>query len=586
MNLSIPDQLRIFTKAAKEGKVTNLSCFLPYLTIDGRPMNLKKHFQLAPLYNLQFPRQFLLKCGRQVGKSYGIASQGTLQSNFIPMFKTLYIQPRFDQIKYFSNIVMKPFIQRSVLRDYFMDSSCEDSVLMRTFRNESRVHYSYCFTDADRVRGISGIDKCGLDEIQDINSEFIPVIGETMSASDFMIYQYTGTPKTTDNTLNVYWEESSMAEWVIPCPNCKKLNVPSIGQDLLNMIGKETMVCANKKCGKPLDARIGWYEHARPAIRHKFAGYHISQVIHPLHYTSPMKWEILRAKMEGPNCYNKARFWNEVLGEACDEASKLLTPADIKNASSPDRINDRGEASNLCRQYESVIMGVDWTGGGMLGHSTTVIALCGIKPGTDRVDVLYVERLNISMSVPEEVGYILHLANRFNVAYIAHDYTGAGNLREVLMTQAGFPSDQILNYSLHTSTNKDIITYHKPTAGQRESWTIDKPRSLLVLAHMIKGGKVQFPEFESSYPVTSDFLALQEEVKDIPKGGVAYLITKAPNRTDDAAFAIDFACSSIWHIRDKYPSIADAENYKISPDVMRVANPAELDWELDEDKIY
>lgn len=581
--MNIGDQLRLFEQAAREGKINNLSCFLPYLRIDGKPMTLKKHFQLAPLYNLQFPRQFLLKCGRQVGKSYGIASQGTLQSNFIPMFKSLYIQPRFDQIKYFSNIVMKPFIQRSFLRDFFVDSSCEDSVLMRTFKNESRVHYSYCFTDADRVRGISGIDKCGLDEIQDINSDFIPVIGETMSASDYMIFQYTGTPKTTDNTLNVFWEDSSMAEWVIPCQSCRKLNVPSVSQDLINMIGDKGMKCASKTCGKTLDARNGWYEHARPAIRNEFAGYHISQVIHPLHYTSPFKWKILLKKMKE---YPKARFWNEVLGEACDEASKLLTPADIKEASSKDRINEYKAAANLARSYESIVLGIDWTGGGMLGNSTTVIAVCGIKPGTDRVDILYIERLGIGMSVPQEVGYVLKMANDFSASYIAHDYTGAGQLREVFLTQAGYPSDQILGYSLHTSTNKEIVTYHKPTAGQRESWTLDKPRSLLVLVNMIKGGKVQFPEFESSYDVTSDFLALQEEVKDIPKGGIAYLITKAPKRTDDAAFAVDFACSSIWHIRGKYPTVADAERFQLNQQVIRVANPAEVNWELDNDENF
>jgi len=579
MHTTIREQLEQFERLAKQGQIDNLACFLPYLKIDNKPMTLKKHFQLAPLYSLEFPKRFLLKCGRQVGKSFGIASQGTIQSSFLPRFKTLYIQPRFDQIKYFSNIVMKPFITQSFLRHLFTDSSCEDSVLMRTFRNHSRVHYSYCFRDADRVRGLSGIDKLGIDELQDIDGDFIPVLGETMSASeDYGIFQYTGTPKTTDNILNVSWEDSSMAEWVIPCKSCRRLNIPSSSQDLHQMIGKNTMVCANPKCGRPLDAREGWYEHARPAVRHKFAGYHISQVIHPLHYTNPSKWDELLLKQR---MYSKAKFENEVLGEACDEASKLLTPQDIKLASNNDRLNDMKAAIALRGGYESVILGVDWTGGGMLGHSTTVCAICGIKPGTDRVDVLYVERFNINMSVPAEVGRVLHLASAFRVAFIAHDYTGAGNLREVLMVQAGFPENQILGYSLHTSLNKEIVTYNKPTAGQRESWTIDKPRSLLILANMIKGGKVQFPEFESSYDVTSDFCALQEEVKDAPRGGMIYLISKSPKRTDDCAFAVNFGAASIWHIRGEYPTVADTERFMIKQDIINVVDPSELNWEID-----
>jgi hypothetical protein len=225
-------------------------------------------------------------------------------------------------------------------------------------------------------------------------------------------------------------------------------------------------------------------------------------------------------------------------------------------------------------------MGVDWTGGGMLGHSTTVVSICGIKPGTDRIDVIYVERLGINMSVPQEVAYIMKMTNDFNVSYLAHDYTGAGQLREVLMIQAGFPEDQILGYSLHTSANKEVVTYNKPSAGQRRSWTLDTPRSLLILCNMIKGGKVQFPEFESSYHITSDFLALQEEVREIPKGGVAYLINKAPKRTDDCAFSVNFACSTIWNIRDQYPTIADTEQFRITPEALHVADPAEVNWEI------
>lgn len=571
----IRKQLEVFEKAAKEGSLDNMSCFLSYLRLKGKPMTLKKHFMLTPLYATRFPMRILWKCGRQVGKSAGLASQGTLQSNFIPRFNTLFIQPRFDQIKYFSNIVMRPFIRESFLADSFVGSDCEDSVLMRTFRNKSRVHYSYCLTGADRIRGIAGIDKLAIDECQDIDADFIPVMAETMSASeDFGIYQFTGTPKTTDNVLNVYWEDTSMAEWVIPCSACNKLNIPSIDQDLEKMIGAKTLICA--KCGRPADARKGWFEHAVPSRRNTFAGYHISQPIHPMHYTNARKWNELLIKIGG---YRKALLYNEVFGEACDDASKLVSIQDIKQASDPGRRNTIEDAMAIRNWYETVVLGVDWTGGGQLEDSTTALCFSGIRSGTDNVDVLYMERLPGSMEVPQEIARIVELSNMFKVSYLAHDYTGAGNLRQILLEQAGFPRDQIVGYSMTYSPSKEVITYTKPTGGHREAWTIDKSRSLLITCNMIIARKIIFPEFESSLHLTTDFTALQEDVRDMPRGGTMYVITKAPKKPDDMAIAVNLACATIWHARDAYPTVTGSERFMAKPELMELSNPVDVDWD-------
>jgi hypothetical protein len=39
-----------------------------------------------------------------------------------------------------------------------------------------------------------------------------------MSAQiEYGFYQFSGTPKTIDNTLNALFKDSTMAEWIIKC---------------------------------------------------------------------------------------------------------------------------------------------------------------------------------------------------------------------------------------------------------------------------------------------------------------------------------------------------------------------------------
>jgi hypothetical protein len=49
------------------------------LRINGRPFTLAKHPFFEPLFYPDLPDSLLLVCGRQVGKSTGLAAQGVLQ---------------------------------------------------------------------------------------------------------------------------------------------------------------------------------------------------------------------------------------------------------------------------------------------------------------------------------------------------------------------------------------------------------------------------------------------------------------------------------------------------------------------------
>jgi len=539
--------------------------FLKLLNIEGKPYTLNNHFMLAPMYKAAKPRRTVWKTARQVGKSVGIATQGVIQGALYDYFHQLFIHPRFDQSQDFSNYRMRPLLAESPFLKTCMEGGT-DAIFTKTFPNSSgsRIHMNYAFLSADRVRGQSGISKCYLDEVQDIEHDHIGVIGETMSAvvGDRGFYEFTGTAKTTNCTLEVLWRDSSMAEWVVPCAKCRKLNVPSLAQDLLKMIGKETVVCA--KCQLPLDPATGWWEHAAPAVRGSFEGYHVSQVIHPLHYKYPSKWAEFLYKMEH---YGKGKAYNELLGESWDENTCLLTPADLFGAST-DRENSLSYLLSQRNRYTDLYMGVDWSGKGSDGVSTTAVAIVGIRAGTDTVDCLFMERLPAHMGEADEVRAVIEYAHAARVSWLAHDFTGAGSLREVLMLQMGFQEDMLAPFTYVCSPNKQVITYNNDTDKQRKSWSIDKARSLVIMASMLKAKKITLPslEDEKTFNTASDLLSLMEETREMPRGSSLRVVVKAAKKRDDAAHALNLACSCAWHTAGDYPSLTEAERFRM-PDL-------------------
>jgi len=166
----------------------------------------------------------VLKTGRQVGKSTVGSAHGVITCTSIPYFRTLYVTPLFEQVRRLSNNYVRPFVEQSPIRNLWIGNSTENSVLQRSFRNYSMMQFSFASLDADRVRGVRA-DKIVIDEVQDIDQDHIPIIKETMSASPWALSQFSGTPKTPENTIEGLWLMSSQAEWCIPCRNCKKLNV-------------------------------------------------------------------------------------------------------------------------------------------------------------------------------------------------------------------------------------------------------------------------------------------------------------------------------------------------------------------------
>ena len=589
------DAPKLINQIAKmyEGKeIYSLIPILSLLSLKGEPYTLEHHAPFEPLFKLRVPRRSYWKTGRQVSKTTGLSAQSVMQTATQSHFATLFVAPRFEQTRRVSANYVRPFIETSLMEGLLTNKYVENSVLQKSFLNESKMFFSFAFLDVERIRGISA-DCVKYDEIQDIDNTFIPVIRECMSASRFGIEMFFGTPKTLDNTLELLWErESSQAEWVTRCEACNFENIPAQGFHLHKMIGPAGPICA--KCGRRIQPRNGRWIHAIQSRMATDAGYHVPQIIMPMHYEdlenapgvlpdeATDKWLELLGKRDGRNNYTQSKFLNEVLGESCDIGVKLVTLTDIKNASRKGAEFKNEEPIALKRVHNFLYraMGVDWGGGGEDMISWTVASIVGLDPTTGKLECIYTKRLHAGLSHMEEAQEIMRLFIAFQCHYFCHDYGGAGAVRETLMIQAGFPLTKIFPFVYVRATVKKMVEMKRPGGhNQRSHFSLDKARSLVLQAQCLKSQFVLLPEYETSKNVTEDLLALIEDKHAFPRGADIYLIGSNPKMSDDFAHSLNYACIGIWHLHRCYPDLSRINKIKLTPEQANFVNPEIKRWD-------
>jgi hypothetical protein len=544
---------------------------LGLLSIDGHPYSLDNHFYMEPVFKIRLPRRLLFKCARQVGKSATLSANCVIRSAGHPHLKTLMVTPRFEQVRRLSNNYVRPFIRNSLISKFLVDTSATNAVLQRSFANGAMLFFSFAFLDCDRIRGIA-CDVIDHDEIQDMDYDFIPIIRECMSYSQIRLSLYSGTPKTLDNTIEVLWQESSKAEWVMKCSHCGYWNMACIQADLMKMIELKGLSCA--KCKNLIDAANGHWYHTDAENHSDFWGFHVPQPIVPSHYRDEEKWLELLAKRDGRLGFNEAKFLNEVLGESADSCVNLTTVTDIKRASKlgPNQLEKMIDRFRRCPVRA---MGVDWGGGGAEeGTSFTSVALVGLNPENGAVECHFCERFPLAAAHDWEARRLLNLYLETGCMFFAHDYGGAGSVRETLMIQAGMPLDRIVPFMYVYSPAHDIVTYKPPALGElRGYYQLDKPRSLVLEAVCIKACKILLPEYESSKNITSDLLNLIENRRELAIGRDIMTIVRRPKMPDDFAHALNYGSFAIWHYTGQYPDLSAVQGIKMTSEQLNIANP-------------
>lgn len=546
---------------AENPEIGNLSWLLPaILNLKGEPYTLVEHFEMEPLFTTMLPSRTLLKCGRQVSKSTSYAASIVIHSLAINNFNTLYVAPLKEHTQKFSMNYLQPFLDSAVLARS-MVTGRGSRVLQKDLLNGSTIFLHYAYTSAERIRGISA-DKLVIDEVQMVDTALLPVIYECLSHSLWDLRYYSGTPATNDNTIQKLWNRSSQAEWQMICPHCKKKNYATVEDGVMDMIQKKGLCCID--CGKILDPAnpylCGWY-HRIGHLKDSFSGYHIPQVILPLHYDNKMKWDDLIKKK---NDFKTYRFVNEVLGESYDIGAKLLTITDIKKASILHK-NEISLAVKHLKEYPLRVLGVDWGGGGVEDVSFTSPVIAGMRPD-GKVDILYMERFTNDMTHDEEMERILYLYKRFGCRKIAHDAAGAGQ-RPNMLVHAGFNKHNLIPY-WYSGVMQNFMVYHPPGKHFNQAYfTLNKPNAIRVVCDVIRTGGVFFPEFESSWEFTSDYMNIGEERQG---GDNEMFLIQHTNESepDDFVNSVTYAVITLWSILKKFPNLAKAYDLKFQPGVL------------------
>jgi len=590
-------------KALRESGTPTLKPLLPLLfSLKGKPYSLDNYFPFEPFFRTRIPRATLLKTGRQVSKSTSLAAQGISTAISMPYFSTLYVTPLYEMIRRFSHNYVREFIESSPSKELLVSEDLAQNVLQRQFNNGSNMYFSYAFLDAERTRGIPA-DKNAIDEVQDIQYDFLQIIHETLSGSPYAVKAYSGTPKTLDNTMEKLWQDSSQAEWIIKCHHsgCNYWNVPSLSHDLLKMLGPwheeisekiPGVVCA--KCRKHLNPRSGRWVHAYPERRWLFSGYHIPQIILPMHYANPEKWDILIGKSQGRANTTFTTFLNEVCGESYDEGSKLLSETDLKAAAVLPWPNDWRKAADQIGGYVRRVLAVDWGGGGGTLKATgdsgksrtsfTSLAVLGYR-ADGIIDVLWGMRSLKTHDYYYESQLVVETLNRFRCSHLVHDYGGAGAIRETFVHQAGWPAENIVPIAYHTTAKHNIMTFHPATESHPRHWySVDKSRALVLTSQCIKFGLIRFFQYDfksaDDAGLIRDFLALLEEKIDGRGTTDRYVIVRHPNLPDDFAQAVNIGSCALWHIAKRWPDLSVTMKFQIPMDLEELAKPRRVvDWE-------
>lgn len=503
------------------------------LRLNGQPFSLEGREWLYPIYDGAI-KHMLLYTGRQVEKSTTLAGHMLSRVLLIPHFQALYVAPSSEQAKIFAHQKLDPFINTSeVIKKYYTSTKLVNRVFEKEFTNHSRIMLAYALLDADRIRGRSA-DALYLDEVQDMVSENIPIIEETLGHSRYKYKLYAGTPKHKQSPIEYYWNISTQTDWFVKCTSCGSWNLP--GEEHITPGG---LVC--KKCGAKLDVRNGEWVDLNP--NSQVYGLHISQLIVPWVDYSDIWWKF--------NNYPRSKFYNEVLGRSYDEANYSISVQDLMAASGDYTIQTEFVPSKY--NYQGTYMGIDYSATTTDTGSYTVVAIGVFYNGKFRI--IYMHRyMGLESDFNNVIEDVVRLAQKYRVKRIGADWgvgSGGANaqIRGFLSNLRGTDPMEELWEFYYSHNLKPFVKWDRESG----KFILNRTESITNLILRIKERKIEFPKFEEWQDYAQDFLNIYLDFN--PKTNKTFY-NKAIGKPDDFVHAVNFAyVSALIDVGELKPTI-------------------------------
>lgn len=496
---------------------------------EGRPQSLEKFQMMRPIYD-NAPQRLLLKCSRKTLKS-------TLLSNMIAInmlryhhYKMLYVAPQEISTKYFSNHYLNARFESPPLKRIIQKFSRNDVFEKILDDTQSSVILRYCKEDATRIRG-PAVDELVVDELQDINSDVLPIVKETLTLSPHKREVFAGTPLTTDNTINEMWKASSQCEWMTKCTACNHWNGLTPDNEPMKMIRERGISCT--KCEALLDTGTGQWVEFNPG-QYDLIGYHLAQPILTHFNQDPKEWAAIYKKVWniGGNKYSLAQIHNEVLGLAFDTGSKPITEEQLKT------LSQLGDMETVFKRNSSkyifITCGVDW--GVNMETSRTAVCMGGLRE--DLVYEVFFARILKDFDYEKHIVQIAELVNSVG-AYCACDSGPDVARGKKLGDMTSWQRTQLVRYADGRLIQEYVIPANAVHPSQNR-WTLHRSDSMTFSFDMMKKDKVLFPRWEQASESLADILNVFIEVKEgVLRQELSY--RHPASKPDDFFHALNFA---------------------------------------------
>ena len=487
----------------------------------GEPISLGRRPWLRRIYNSpvtlysdgDIRRKMLLIFGRQSEKSTTIGNTLISMANLNAYLRLLYVTASNPQMREFSDERLRAIIADSPILMKMIGSEIRggketQNVQTKRWLNQSKIVLRSVYRSADRVRGIAA-DVLAIDELQDVFTDSLPVIEETLfhcEQPEGPVSIYAGTPKTFDNPLEFYWARfSTQNEWLTKCEACNHWNL--IEEENIGPFG---LIC--KKCKgdiNPADGNAQWVRMGKEG--QAWEGFRLPQPIVPYAYYDRQDvfkrhWKGLIEKQKR---YPRPKFLNEVMARSYDAGTKPITLEELRTCCTEECEFIRPEAVSKHIQHSKCWAGVDWGTG---DASYTVLSIWAYDP-MGRFRMLFAKRYEGAESDPDFTWHdIIKICKAFKVTRIGADW-GFGFYTNAQLKKA-FGTDRVILYQ-HAGKQKEKVKWDK-LGGK---FTTHRTRVLQDVFTIIKKGTgrqgFQMPKWELSETFANDILAVYSEYSEM-----------------------------------------------------------------------
>lgn len=487
-------------------------------------------FDFGPRRHMRRPydspaKRVLLFTARQVEKSTLLGNRSLTYSCMIPAFKTLYVSPSATQTKTFSNDRIKEPLETSDVLKAYTTTLLQQNVFEKQFVNRSKITLRYAFLNADRARGIPA-NAILIDEFQDILSDCIPVIEQAASHSPEALkrFIYAGTPKSLDNVLEYYRSGTSkgrpmstMGEWVVPCDR----HGGEAGR-FWNVLGeknieKKGLSC--EKCHQPIDPMHPDAQWAMFQDGGIFESYRIPQLMVP--------WKSWEETYLDYGRYDRAKFYNEVLGISYDSGLRPLTRQQVRDCCNPaiSMHPNELEKYRLLSTGHNIFAGIDWGSG---ENSYTVLCLGTYRD--DKFSIIYIHRFaGEDVNPVPQLEKIDEILSYLNVRVIGADYGGGFHSNDHLVRKFG--AKRVMKYQYMARARRKLLWN---PAFRR--WQMVRTEVMSDIFSALKRKQIDLPRWEEfEDPYANDFLNIYAEYNETLR---MLQYRHRPDKTDDALHAV------------------------------------------------